>query len=436
MTARSSARRPVYLTDGTRTPFIKARGTPGPFTAADLAVGAGRALLMRQPFAPEAIDEVVLGCVVPAPDELNIARVVGLRLGCGEATPAWTVQRNCASGLQAVDSAASAITGGRADLVLAGGTEAMSQAPVLFSRAFVDWLGRWRQARSPTARGRLLTRLRPHDLVPVIGLLKGLTDPVVGLSMGQTAEELAWRFQIDRGSMDRFALRSHQRHGTAVDAGVFDAEITPIFDTQGRCWDHDEGHRPDTDLERLGRLHPVFDRPTGSVTAGNSAQVSDGAAMVLLASGEAVERWRLPVLARVRDCTWAGLDPKEMGLGPVHAIAPLLHRQGLATRAIDIFEINEAFAAQVLACLHAWSDPHWRRDVLGDTPDQPIRDDGLNPDGGAIALGHPVGASGARLVLHLALALRRRGLKRGVASLCIGGGQGGAMLLERDGGES
>lgn len=436
MTSLSSNSRPVCLVDGTRTPFLKARGTPGPFTAADLAVGAGRALLMRQPFAPDAVDEVILGCVVPGPEEANIARVVGLRLGCGETTPAWTVQRNCASGLQAVDSAAWAVATGRSELVLAGGTEAMSHAPVLFGQALVEWLGRWRQARTLTARGRLLTRLRPHDLAPVIGLLKGLTDPVVGLSMGQTAEELAWRFGIRRDDMDRFALRSHQRVGVARDAGVYEAEITPLFDTQGRCYADDDGFRPDSDLDRLGRLSPVFDRPTGSVTAGNSAQVTDGAAMLLLASEQAVERWDLPVLARVRDSAWAGLDPREMGLGPVHAMAPLLHRQGLVTADVDLFEINEAFAAQVLACLKAWSDPDWRDQVLGDAPDQPIPEADLNPDGGAIALGHPVGASGARLVLHLALALERRGHERGVASLCIGGGQGGAMLLEREGGES
>ncbi len=436
MKSSSTAVRPVYVVDGSRTPFLKARGVPGPFSAADLAVGSGRALLMRQPFPAEAIDEVILGCVVPGPEEANIARVVGLRLGCGETTPAWTVQRNCASGLQAVDSAAWAIASGRSELVLAGGTEAMSHAPVLFGRALVDWLGRWRQTRSVAVRGQLLTQLRPRDLVPVIGLLKGLTDPVVGLSMGQTAEQLAWHFGIEREAMDRFALRSHQRLGEARKAGVLASEITPLFDTDGRCYAADDGYRADSDLARLARLSPVFDRPTGSVTAGNSAQVSDGAAMLLLASAEAVERWTLPVLARVRDSEWAALDPAEMGLGPVHAMAPLLRRQGLATEAIDIFEINEAFAAQVLACQAAWSDEHWRRKTLGDHPDQPIPDAALNPEGGAIALGHPVGATGARLVLHLALALKRRGLRHGVASLCIGGGQGGAMLLEQEGGES
>lgn len=433
--------RPVYVVDGCRTPFLKARGMPGPFSAADLAVGAGRALLVRLALDPGLIDEVILGCVVPGPEEANIARILALRLGCGDQTPAWTVQRNCGSGLQALDSAAAIVASGRADLVLAGGTEAMSQAPVLFSRAMVDWLGRWGRARSLGMRARLLTRLRPQDLAPVIGLLKGLADPIVGLSMGQTAEQLAWRFRIDRGAMDAFALRSHQRLGAALGARVFDREIVPLYDAQGRFYAEDEGYRADTDLDRLARLPPVFDRPTGSVTAGNSAQVTDGAALLLLASEEAIRGHGLPTLARILDTQWVALDPAEMGLGPVHATAPLLARQGLRAGELDQIEINEAFAAQVLACLTAWSDPTYRRAVLGlsqavaEDPD-PIDEARLNPEGGAIAIGHPVGASGARLVLHLALALTAKagagagGPRRGLASLCVGGGQGGALLME------
>ncbi|MGE5154482.1 MAG: acetyl-CoA C-acetyltransferase [Bdellovibrio bacteriovorus] len=429
--------RPVYLVDGCRTPFLKARGVPGPFSAADLAVAAGRALLVRHPLDPGSIDEVILGCVAPGPEEANIARIVALRLGCGDGTPAWTVQRNCGSGLQALDSAAQAIACGRADLVLAGGTEAMSQAPVLLGRALVDWLGRWGQARALSTRARLVTRLRPRHLVPVIGLLKGLTDPITGLSMGQTAEHLAWRFRIDRGAMDAFALRSHQRLGAALASRVFDRELVTLYTPEGRAHRTDEGYRADTDLERLARLPPVFDRPAGSVTAGNSAQVTDGAALLLLACEEAVRRHELPILARLVDTQWAALDPAEMGLGPVHAMAPLLARHGLRATDLDQIEINEAFAAQVLACLAAWSDPSYRRERLGlGDPGaweaDPIDESRLNPQGGAIAIGHPVGASGARLVLHLALALQDRGGGRGIASLCVGGGQGGALLLETE----
>jgi acetyl-CoA C-acetyltransferase len=408
---------------------------PGPFSAADLAVGAGRTLLARQPFPPERIDLTVLGCVVPGPEEANIARVVSLRLGCGDSSPAWTVQRNCGSGLQAIESGAWAIASGQAELVLAGGTEAMSHAPLLLGRTLVDWLGRWTQARTLGARVRLIARLRPAYLTPTVALLKGLTDPVVGLSMGQTAEQLAWRFCIDRKAQDAYALRSHRLVATARLRDAFAGELVPIYDTEGRHYGQDDGWRADADLEGLARLRPAFDRPTGSVTAGNSAQVTDGAALVLLASQDALARLGLRPLARIVDCQWAALDPAEMGLGPVHAMAPLLARQGLKARDLDRIEINEAFAAQVLACLAAWSDPVYRRDRLGlddprATDPDPIDPERLNAEGGAIAIGHPVGASGARLVLHLALTLKRQGLRLGLAGLCVGGGQGGAMLIE------
>lgn len=432
---RGRGARPVYIVDGCRTPLLKARGVPGPFSAADLAVAAGRVLLARLPVGLDRLDQVILGCVAPGLDEANIARVAALRLGIDERTPAWSVQRNCASGLQAVDSAATEIALGRADLVLAGGTEAMSHYPLLFSRALVQWLGEWSRARSLRTRGQMLLKLRPAMLAPVVALLKGLTDPVAGLSMGQTAEELASRFGIEREAMDRFALRSHRQVGAAREAGRFEQEVVTLIDRDGRVYTFDDGYRPDADLARLARLSPVFDRPVGTVTAGNSAQISDGAAWLLLASEEAIERLGLPVLARVRDSHWAALDPRWMGLGPVHAMAPLLARNRLQTADITHWEINEAFAAQVLACLRAWSDPDYRRQLPGqEAGTGPIPEERLNPDGGAIALGHPVGASGARLLLHLALALRERG-GVGVASLCIGGGQGGAMLIEHPEGD-
>ncbi|MEN8176244.1 MAG: acetyl-CoA C-acetyltransferase, partial [Pseudomonadota bacterium] len=388
--------RPVYVVDGRRTPFLKARGKPGPLQAADLAVGAGRSLLLEQPFEPEALDEVILGCVSPGPDEANIARVVSLRLGCGEATPAWTVQRNCASGLQALDSAAKDIATGRADLVLAGGTEAMSHHPLLFSQAMVVWLAQWNRERRLHARLRHLVRLRTRHFTPVIALLRGLTDPVVGLSMGQTAENLALQFAIPREAMDAFALRSHRHLARARDAGQLAGEIVPLYDTGGRVYTHDDGLREDTDMQRLGELKPVFDRKFGQVTAGNSAQVTDGAALLLLASEAGLKKHGLSPAARIVDIHWAGLDPSRMGLGPVYAMAPLLTRQGLDSSDVDAFEINEAFAAQVLACLAAWGDEEFCRNELArDAPFSPIDEDRLNVDGGAIAIGHPVGASGA-----------------------------------------
>ncbi len=429
-------RRSVYVVDGLRTPFVKTRGGPGPFTASDLAVAAGRPLLLRQPFAAQALDEVVLGCVSPGADEANIGRVAALRLGCGDRVPAWTVQRNCGSGMQALDTAMQSIADHRADLVLAGGTESMSHAPVLWARGMVDVLAAWSQARGLKDRARALTAFRLRDLKPVIGLLRGLTDHVVGLSMGQTAEILAYRFGISRDEMDAFALESHRRLAQAQDEQRL-PEVETLYDTRGNYYQHDDGLRRDSSLEKLAKLKPVFDRPFGSVTAGNSAQVTDGAAWLLLASEDAVKRHELTVIGRLVDSQWAALDPGQMGLGPVYAMAPLLQRNQLSTGDVDYWEINEAFAAQVLACLKAWQDPEWCREKLGlDRPFDPIDRQHLNVDGGAVALGHPVGASGARIVLHLLHVLRQRGGTRGVASLCIGGGQGGAMLVERElGGE-
>ncbi|MDE2089105.1 MAG: acetyl-CoA C-acetyltransferase [Gammaproteobacteria bacterium] len=430
---RSFNGRTVYVIDGARTPFLKARNTPGPFSAADLAVIAGRPLLARQPFEPAALDEVILGCVMPGPDEANIARVVALRLGCGNHVPAWTVQRNCASGLQALDCAAQNIASGRSDLVLSGGVESMSHAPLLLDQRLVTWLGGWNAARDVTQRVKALGRLRPAHLKPVIGLLRGLTDPVVGLSMGQTAEVLAHRFHIGREQMDAFALESHQRLARAQDQGWLQGEVEPLYDTRGRHYASDDGLRRDTDMDKLAQLKPVFDRPFGDVTAGNSAQITDGAAWLILASEEAVRRHQLPVLGRIVDSAWAALDPAQMGLGPAHAMAPVLVRNHLQPRDVDYWEINEAFAAQVLACLAAWQDGDYCRGALGlDGPVGEIDRARLNVDGGAISIGHPVGASGARLVLHLLHVLQRNGARRGIASLCIGGGQGGAMLVERD----
>ncbi|MDT8440844.1 MAG: acetyl-CoA C-acetyltransferase [Desulfuromonadales bacterium] len=426
-----AAGRPVYLVDGLRTPFIKAKAKPGPFSAADLAVAAGQPLLQRQPFLPTELDEVILGCIIPAPNEVNIGRVVALRLGCGKQVPAWTVQRNCGSGMQAVDTAAQSIASGRADLVLAGGTEAMSHAPVLLPPAAVELLAAWNQAKNPLQRLKLLGRLRPKHFRLVFGLLEGLTDPVVKLSMGQTAEILAERFQISREQMDAFALASHQRIARAQDDERMD-EVTPLYAGDGQVWLQDDGVRRDSDMARLAKLKPVFDRPFGLVTAGNSAQVTDGAAWLLLASAEAVQKHGLTVRARLLDAEWAGLEPRQMGLGPVHAMAPILRRQGLAAAQIDYWEINEAFAAQVLACLAAWQDADYLRAELGlDEPFTPIDHERLNIDGGAVALGHPVGASGARIVLHLLHVLEQKQAQRGMAAICIGGGQGGALLLER-----
>lgn len=430
MEIKNNMRREVFIVDGSRTPFLKARGKPGPFSASDLAVNAARELLARQPFAPTDIDEVVVGCMMPSPDEANIARVIALRLGCGKSIPAWTVQRNCASGMQAIDSAVKDILTGRHDLVLAGGTEAMSRAPLLFNNSMVNWLAGMWGAKTPGAKLKQVTQFRPHFLSPVIALMKGLTDPMVNLSMGQTAENVAYQFNISREQMDAFAMESHRRVAAAQDNHYF-TDVLPAYGYKGEYFVSDDGVRRDTTMEKLATLKPFFDKKFGSVTAGNSSQVTDGAAFLLLASKEAVEKYKLPVLARIVDVQWAGLDPAYMGLGPVYASSELLKRYNLHMNDIDFWEINEAFAAQVLGCVAAFADDKFCREELGmDKAFGKMDMNRLNVDGGAIALGHPVGASGARIVLRMVDILKRQNAKRGVASICIGGGQGGAMLIE------
>jgi acetyl-CoA C-acetyltransferase len=429
--SEEATRRSVYVVDGARTPFLKAKTGLGPFTGSDLAVNAGRALLVRQPFEPSAFDEVILGAALPSADEANIARVVSLRLGGGEKVPAWTVMRNCASGMQALDSACVNILAGRARLVLAGGTDAMSHAPLLFGPAMVNWLAQWYAAKSVGTKAALATRFRPGYLAPVIAILRGLTDPVVKLSMGSTAEIVARRFGITRQMMDEFAVESHRRTAFAQDNGRLD-EVVPMYGPDGTVYAADDGVRRDSSMEKLAKLKPVFDRTYGNVTAGNSSQVTDGAAMLILASGDVVREYGLKPLGRIVDTHWGALDPAEMGLGPVHAITPLLMRHGLTFDDIDAAEINEAFAAQLLGCLAAWESADYCKEHFGlDRPFGRLDRAKLNVDGGAIAIGHPIGASGARVVLHVLKVLARTGGRRGVASLCIGGGQGGAMLVER-----
>ena len=422
---------PVYIVDGARTPFLKARNGPGPFSASDLAVQAGRALLVRQSFAPSDLDEVILGCASPSPDEVNIGRVVALRMGCGNKVPGWTVMRNCASGMQAIDSAITNIQTGRAELIMAGGADALSHAPLLYNRVMVLWFAAMMQARTLGQKLGLFARLKPTALFsPVIGIMKGLTDPMVGLLMGQTAENLAWKFDITREQMDEFSLLSHQRVGRGREAGHY-GEIVPLVDADGQVFSEDDGVRSDTTLEGLAKLRPFFDKKFGRVTPGNSSQITDGAAWLILASESAVEKWKLQPLGKITDSQWSGLDPAQMGLGPVHASTPILQRHGWRLNDIDAWEINEAFAAQVLGCLAAWASDDYCREQLGlpgALGELPL--ERLNPDGGAIALGHPVGASGVRIVLHLLHELRRQQARRGIASICIGGGMGGSMLVE------
>ncbi len=423
--------RPVYIIDGSRTPFIKARSGPGPFTPVDLAVQCGRPLLARQPFAPDAIDQVILGCVNVIADEMNPARVAALRLGMGEAMVAFTVQINCGSGMQSIDTAYRYIQHGHGDLILAGGAEALSHAPLVWPQQGVRWFAGLAGAKGWLAKLAAIAKARPGYFKPIIGLERGLTDPITDLNMGQTAEVVGHLFGITRAQSDAYAVESHKRLARAQAEGWLKGEVETAFDRQGRFYDHDDGVRPDSSVDKLASLKPAFERPWGQVTPGNSSQISDGACWTILASEAAVAKYGLTPKAVIVDSAWAALDPSIMGLGPVMSATQLLKRNKLTLQDVETWELNEAFATQVLGCLAAWNDDTFCREVLG-LPGAAgqIDPQNLNVDGGAISLGHPVGTSGNRIVLHLVNAMKRLGRKRGVATECIGGGLGGAMLIE------
>jgi acetyl-CoA C-acetyltransferase len=364
-------------------------------------------------------------------DEMNPARVAALRLGMGDAMTAFTVQINCGSGMQSIDTAYRYIREGVSDLVLAGGAESLSHAPLVFNRNAVGWYARLNSARNAGSKLLTLLAFRLSFLKPVIGLERGLTDPITDLNMGQTAELVAHLFHISRRQADEYAAESQQRLARAQQQGWLKDEIEPAFARDGTLYDHDDGVRPDSSVESLAKLKPAFERPWGKVTPGNSSQITDGASWVMLASEEALQKHKLQPKAVIVDSEWSALDPSIMGLGPVLCSTALMKRNQLALSDIELWELNEAFAAQVLGCLAAWEDDGFCRTVLGlDGAFGRIARDKLNVDGGAIGTGHPVGASGNRIVLHLVNAMKRLGLKRGIATECIGGGQGGAMLIE------
>jgi len=423
--------RPVFIIDGSRTPFIKARSGPGPFTPVDLAVQCGRPLLARQPFAPTAFDQVILGCVNVIADEMNPARVAALRLGMGEKMVAFTVQINCGSGMQSIDTGYRYIREGASDLILAGGAEALSHAPLVWPQAGVRWFAGLAGAKGVGARIMAALKVKPSYLKPIIGLERGLTDPITELNMGQTAEVVGQLFGITREQSDAYAAESHHRLAHAQKEGFLKGELETAFSRDGKFYDHDDGVRPDSTPESLAKLNPVFERPWGQVTAGNSSQITDGASWVILASEDAVVKHGLTPKAAIVDSQWSALDPSIMGLGPVLSATALLKRNDLALQDVETWELNEAFATQVLGCLAAWNDGKFCKEVLGlDGAAGEIDRARLNVDGGAISLGHPVGTSGNRIVLHLVNAMKRLGTRRGIATECIGGGQGGAMLIE------
>jgi acetyl-CoA C-acetyltransferase/acetyl-CoA acyltransferase len=423
----------IAIVEGVRTPFAKVLGPLAQVPAHELGRIATRALFERVGVGPEEIDQVVIGNGAPPPEAPNPSRVIALLAGIPEDRIAHTVQRNCASGMEALTTAAQVLQLGEARKIVAGGIENMSQIPLLFSREATDLFVRL--ARSKTWWQRLggLLKFRPRHFKPVPAVKIGLTDPVCGLMMGETAEVLAEEFGVTRRQQDEYALRSHQRAVAAQEHGVFDEEITPVPLAEGKGSEvkQDVGPRANQTLEALARLQPYF-KKDGTVTVGNSCSVTDGAALALLMLGEAARAEGRRPLGYVRAYAYAGCDPRRMGLGPIYATNKLLQKTGLGFQDLDRIEMNEAFAAQIIANERAFASDEFARKHLGRSialgEIDPSR---LNVNGGAIALGHPVGATGARLAITLLKELRRRNLQWGLATLCVGGGQGGALLLER-----
>jgi len=426
------AKREAVVVAAVRTPLGRANGAFDRLSAVELGALAMRELLARSPISRDDVDSVIVGNVIQPAEAANIARVIALNAGVPKAVPAHTVHRNCASGMQAVTDAAEKVIAGRAEVVIAGGVESMTHAPLLFHDDIRAALHRLSRARSITARFRVLRELAKARWKPRASLMEGLTDPTVRLNMGQTAEILAREFSITRREQDEFSLRSHQLAEEAWQSGFFDDEVMHVFAPPSFAAVHrDEGIRSAQNMEALGKLKPVFEKPLGSVTAGNSSQITDGAAMLLISHREKAEAEGWPVLGYLHDWAYSGCDPARMGLGPVYASHRLLQQARLSMQDITRMEINEAFAAQVLACLKAMDSEKFAHDHLGlgappGAPDM----DRLNVHGGAVAVGHPVGMTGARLIMTLLRQLKHdTGGGLGIATLCIGGGQGGAVLL-------
>lgn len=393
----------VYLVASVRTPIGRFGGTLASWSAADLGVAAAKESIKRAGLTPDQIQQSIWGCARQAGGGPNIARQITFRAGVPETVPAFTVNQACGSGLQAIMLAAQQIILGRAEIVLAGGTESMSRVPYFAEGA------RW--------------GMRMGNTELVDGMYRdGFNDPLSGLVMGETAENLARQYGIDRGAQDEFALRSQQRAQAAIESGRFDTEIVPLevpLDVKGRKGEttkfvRDEHCRFGTTMADLAKLAPVFSK-AGTVSAGNSSGITDGAAAVIVMSESALKRSGAKAQARIVDYEVVGVAPEIMGIGPVPAVRSLLARNKLALDVIDLIELNEAFAAQVIAC---------DRELNFDA-------DRLNVNGGAIALGHPIGCTGVRITTTLLHELEKRGGKLGLATLCVSGGMGLALLLER-----
>lgn len=443
--------REVVIVEGVRTPFAKAGTALKDVHPADLGKIAVTELINKTDLDVSLVEEVIMGNTGNPSDAVNISRVIALNSGLPLSVSAATVHRNCASALESISSGYDKIMSGTMDCIIAGGTENMSQSPLLWNDEHLRRLEKLSRARTPVAKIKGLlsllganvkqikelattSPLKTTKFKPRIAIMEGLTDPFEGINMGQTAEILAKEFGLSRAAQDIFAKLSHDKAVTAQENGILAQEITPVF--TGTNYDkiisEDIGPRKGQSLEKLGKMKPFFDRKNGTVTVANACPLTDGAASILMMTKEKALALGYKPIAKIRGYGFAGLEPKRMGLGPVYSTPLALKRAGLSMKDIGLVELNEAFAAQVMACQEAFASNKFAQEKLGlSEAVGEIKDEILNVNGGAIALGHPVGTTGTRLVLTLMKEMQRRDVEFGLATLCIGGGQGGAMVLER-----
>jgi acetyl-CoA C-acetyltransferase len=422
----------VYIIDARRTPQVKAgvdlKDVQAPYMGHYLI----RAMMDKHNLPNDQIDEVIVGNTGTPAKYPNVGRVIALEAGLDKKTSGYSVHRNCASGMEALSQAFVKIGSGRSDLIFAGGVESMSHMPLIYGKEMTELFANLMRAKTPQDKLMAMTKFRPNFLSPIIAIEQGLTDPFCGLNMGQTAEVLAREFGISRLEQDEFADRSHHKTIAAMKEGKFKAEIVPIVAgaKRDKLIEEDIGPRANSTVENLAKLKPYFEKVTGTVTVGNSCPITDGGSMLLLASEEAVKKYNLKPIARMVDYHFHGLEPERMGMGPLLAMHGVLKRANLKLSDMDLVDVNEAFAAQAIAVLKACREVKYSsrwgiNEALGEV--DPSR---FNVNGGAIALGHPVGSTGSRLVVTQAHELKRRGGRYAIASLCIGGGQGGAVIIE------
>jgi acetyl-CoA acyltransferase len=440
--------RDVVIVEGVRTPFAKSGTKLKSMHPAELGKIALKELIARSNLDVNLVDEVIIGNTGNPVDAVNISRVVALGAGLPQKTSAYTVHRNCASAMESISNGFEKIKSGTMDVVLAGGVENMSQMPTLLPPRIQALFDKLFVAKGPGQAMPLLWKLFKADVkqirallqgnyrdeyFPLISVMQGLTDPFVGINMGQTAEILAKEWGLSRQTQDEFALRSHQlatKNKERVKEEITAAFLPPEYK---EVINEDIGPRDGQTLEALAKLKPFFDKQTGTITAGNSCPITDGAAMVLLMSREKAESLGYKPIVRIRSYGFAGLEPERMGLGPAYSTPLALKRAKLELKDMGLVELNEAFSAQVLSCVKALNSDKFAQEKLGLSQKVgEINMDTMNVNGGAIAVGHPVGATGTRLVLTLMKEMKRRDVQFGLATLCIGGGQGGSMILEKE----